>query len=265
MSLAAPPMVLIDLLDLPHAATTLSGVKSFVMGGQAIPGNLKRRIAQEQPVASMATGWGMTEACGSVSTLGGVLYAVHPDSAGLAGPLMEIRAVDERGRQLPPGVPGELQVRGALVMKGYWNRPQETADSFDAEWYRTGDIGYLDEDGFVFVVDRKKDMVISAGENIYCAEVERVLSACPDILEVAVFGIPDPRLGERAIAAVRLRDGASLDQDGVRQLARLRLADYKVPAAVAFTTDPFPRNVTGKVDKKKLSSAYLDARDGSAQ
>jgi long-chain acyl-CoA synthetase len=263
MTLAAPPMVLIDLLDLSHAAKTLSGVKTFVMGGQAIPGNLKQRIAQGLPAASMATGWGMTEACGTVSTLGGALYALHPDSAGLAGPLMEIRTVDERGSQLPPDVPGELQVRGALVMKGYWNRPQETADSFDGEWYRTGDVGYLDKDGFVFVVDRKKDMVISAGENIYCAEVERVLSACPDILEVAVFGVPDPRLGERAIAAVRLRDGASLDQDGVRQLARLRLADYKVPAAVLFSADPFPRNVTGKLDKKKLSSLYLDARDGT--
>jgi len=142
-------------------------------------------------------------------------------------------------------------------MEKYWNAPEATAAAFEGEWYKTGDIGFVDEEGFIFLVDRKKDMIISAGENIYCAEIERVLSAEEALAEVAIFGVPDERLGERAIAAVNLREGYARSEDDVKALVRAAVADYKVPAAVVFDLGPFPRNVTGKVNKLALRAAYL--------
>jgi acyl-CoA synthetase (AMP-forming)/AMP-acid ligase II len=255
-SLAGPPMMYTDLLDLPGADERLSGIQTVTTGGQATPVNIRERLARLLPQATFGTGWGMTEACGSVVTGSGELLKAKPESSGIISPLMDVRAMSDDGREVAPGEVGELQVRGALTMLGYWNQLRETKEAFQDDWYRTGDLGWIDEDRFVFIVDRKKDMVISAGENVYCAEVERVLSMLPEIAEVAVFGAPDARLGERAIAAVGLRPGTRLSADDIKAFARTQLAAYKTPAEVIFDLSPFPRNVAGKVDKRRLATKF---------
>ena len=256
--LSGPPMVLNDLLDAPDADTHLAAVGTIGVGGQATPKSLIARISRSMPRAVQTSGWGLTEASGNVAAIVGAVASIKPDSCGVPSPLVDLRVVDDDGRDVAPGEAGELWVRGALVMAGYCNAPAANAATLVDGWLRSGDIGRIDGDGFVHLIDRKKDMVISGGENIYSAELERVLGAEPDFLEVALFGVPDLRLGERAIAAVTLREGARWSEDAVKAIARASLADYKVPAAVAFDLGPFPRNVTGKVDKAKLRARFLE-------
>lgn len=257
-SLSGPPLVVADLLKQPDAAERLSTINNVAVGGQATPLNLISQISRAMPTASQSVGWGMTEVCGAASAAAGSLFAARPGSAGILSPLVDLRVVDDTGHDLPPGATGEFWLRSGLVMDGYWNAPEATTAAFEGEWYKTGDIGFVDADGFVFLVDRKKDMVICAGENIYCAEVERVLSADEAFEEVALFGVPDDRLGERAIAAVTLRKGYQRTEEQVKALAQAALADCKVPSAVAFDLGPFPRNSTGKVIKARLRATYLE-------
>jgi acyl-CoA synthetase (AMP-forming)/AMP-acid ligase II len=263
-ALSAPPLVLHDLMALPDATEILGGLVQIGAGGQATPANLARRMTEAAPNAAQSGGWGMTETVATVSAFAGPLIDARPGSAGRVVPVMDVRAVDPAGRVLPPGAPGELQVRGVLVMQGYWGSPEQTAAAFDGEWYRTGDVGHVDEDGFVHVVDRLTDMVISGGENIYCAEVERALTATDAFVEVAVFGVPDVRLGERTVAVVRPRDGRTFTGRDVRSEVGEILADYKVPSEVVFVPGPFPRTATGKVEKAKLRAAFLEdlVKDG---
>jgi long-chain acyl-CoA synthetase len=263
-AVSGPTMVLSDLLDQPDAERHLASITSFVVAGQATPLSLIDRVGKALPRAAQATGWGMTEASGSIASASGPVLHARPGSVGRFSPVMEGRVVAPGGEVLAPGEVGELQVRGALVMKGYWNQPEATAAAFDGDWYRTGDLGYMTEDGFVHLVDRAKDMVISAGENIYCAEVERVLCASPDFSEAALFGVPDARLGERAIAAVAPKAGVAVSEAQVKALVRAELADYKVPAEVVFDIAPLPRNAVGKVDKAALRLAYFERLRESA-
>jgi long-chain acyl-CoA synthetase len=256
-SVTGPPLVLSDLLDEPRAAERLAGVTRFLAGGQATALDLVARVSKMLPQAAQGVGWGATETTSSVCGCAGAVFAAKPDSCGPPLPIVDLRVVDDDGRDLARGGVGELWVSGASVMPGYWNAPEATAATFEGEWYKTGDLGFIDEDGFVHVVDRKKDMVISAGENIYCAEVERVLSSDPAFRESTLFGVPDRRLGERAIAAVTLREGCQRTEDEVKALVRAALADYKVPSEVAFDLGPLPRSVTGKVDKRALRARYL--------
>lgn len=256
--LSGPPLILGDLLDQPGAAEHLSTINSIGVGGQATPVSLIKRVGQALPMASQAGGWGMTEVTGSATSASGPIFAARPASAGQLSPLMELRVVGEDGRDVPSGEAGELWLRGSLVMQGYWDAPEATAVAFENGWYKTGDVGYVDPDGFVFIVDRKKDMIICGGENIHCAEVERVLSGDDAFAEVSLFGVPDDRLGERAVAAVTLREGHHRTEQQAKALVRAALADYKVPSAVVFDLGPFPRNATGKIDKARLRAAYLE-------
>ncbi|WP_174291221.1 class I adenylate-forming enzyme family protein [Sphingomonas bacterium] len=255
--ISGPPMVLNDLLDAPGAETHLAGVGSIGVGGQATPSSLTARIARAMPRAMQTSGWGMTEASGNVAAIVGAVASIKPESCGKPSPVVDLRVVGEDGVDVTPGEAGELWLGGALVMAGYCNAAAATDATLVDGWLRTGDVGRVDGDGFIHLVDRKKDMVISGGENIYSAEVERVLGAEGDFVEVALFGIADARLGERAVAAVTLRDGARWTEDAVKALARASLANYKVPTAVCFDLGPFPRNVTGKVDKAQLRARFL--------
>ena len=169
-------------------------------------------------------------------------------------PLLDMRILGPDGEVLPRGEAGEITVRGAMVMQGYWNRPEETVAVLSPDgWLKSGDVGFIDEEGYVFIVDRKKDMVISGGENIYCAEVERVLGAMPGIRECAAFGIPDERLGELLVAVV-VAEGIGEDQ--IRVEVATQLARYKAPAHVAFASEALPRNAVGKVDKVTLRQRW---------
>jgi long-chain acyl-CoA synthetase len=261
--LSGPSMIMADLLDQPGASERLKSVRGVVIGGQASPIALTDRIRSTLPGASQGAGWGMTEVTGSISSASGPVFDAYPGSVGLVLPLADVRICDPQGAEVSLGQVGEMQIRGATVMKGYWDDPVANAQAFEGEWLRTGDMGRFDEDGMLYLVDRAKDMVISAGENIYCAEVERVLGMVEHHAEVALFGVPDDRLGERAVAAVVIRQEANLapDAEAVRQHARQHLADYKVPSEILFDLGPLPRNVLGKVDKAELAKRYHARRE----
>ncbi|MCF8590136.1 class I adenylate-forming enzyme family protein [Gordonia liuliyuniae] len=256
--LAGPPMVIIDLLSAEPPAEKVGTLINVSPAGQATPPDLVSRIERVMPNAARGVGWGMTETTASVCTAGGDLLATHPNTAGATSPVMEVRVVDAAGQALDgPGATGELQIRGPQVMAGYLNRPEETAAVLDGSWYRTGDLGYVDADGLVYVVDRKKDIVITGGENVYCAEVEFTLLASERFTEVAVFGVPDPRQGEKVVAAVTVAEGLALTADDVRDIVRESLAAYKTPTDVVFDLGPFPRNATGKILKRKIRENFL--------
>ena len=255
---SGPSLVMADLLDQPNATARMATVTSLVVAGQASPIALTDRIRRELPQAGQAAGWGMTELSGTVASCSGSVFLDHPGKIGVPLPLVDITLRGPDGEDVPRGSVGEICVRGPTVMKGYWGNQSATAASFDGEWFLTGDLGAFDEDGLLSIVDRAKDMVISAGENIYCAEVERVLAMVPHHQEVALFGVADERLGERAVAAIVFSAQADRSPDAgvVRAHAREHLAEYKVPTEIVFDLGPLPRNVTGKIDKAELRRRY---------
>lgn len=252
---SAVPTMLWDLLHRAKPGEDdLSSLRNIASGGQALPVNLLDAIRTACPQAVMGTGYGMTEASGSLAQAVGEDFLRKRASAGRILPLAQVRIVAPDGTDQPAGQSGEIQLKGAMVMAGYWNRPEDTAAAFTGDgWLRTGDVGYIDEEGYIFIVDRMKDMVISGGENIYCAEVERVLGELPGIGECAAFGIPDERLGELLVAVVR---GENLGEQQVKDWVGERLARYKAPGHVAFLSDALPRNHVGKVDKIALRAAW---------
>ena len=249
------PTMLWDVLHKAKLADAdLSGLRNVASGGQALPVNLLEEIRAVCPQAAMGTGYGMTECSGAIAQAVGDDFTRQPSSAGRVLPLVDVRIEAPDGSILPQGATGEIVVRGAQIMQGYWNRPEETAAVLSADgWLKTGDVGYVDDEGYVFIVDRKKDMVISGGENIYCAEVERVMGQMAGITECAAFGVPDERLGELLVAVV-VADGLT-EQDICHEVGE-KLARYKAPGRVAFSPDPLPRNAVGKIDKIKLKAMW---------
>jgi acyl-CoA synthetase (AMP-forming)/AMP-acid ligase II len=196
----------------------------------------------------------MTETTGAVAMSVGEEYLSHPGTAGRVLATTEVKVVRDDGRSAAVGEPGEICLRSVSNMLGYWGDREETARAFDAEGYmRSGDVGYLDAEGFLYIVDRKKDMVISAGENIYCAEVERVLLAHPGLTEATAFGVPDARLGERLVAIVVPHASAGpISPAEIQQHVAAHLAAYKVPTEVQVQAGALPRNHLDKVDKVAL-------------
>lgn len=252
---SAVPTMLWDMLHKAKVDTAdISSLRNVASGGQALPVNLLDEIRTACPQAVMGTGYGMTECSGAIAQAVGEDFIRNRASAGRVLQLADVRTVTPDGRITVPGESGEIQVRGAMVMQGYWNRPEETAAAFTADgWLRTGDVGYVDAEGYVFIVDRVKDMVISGGENIYCAEVERVMGEMPQVTECAAFGVPDERLGELLVAVVL---GEGLDEQAVKEWVGERLARYKAPGRVVFVRDPLPRNDVGKINKVALRAAW---------
>jgi steroid-24-oyl-CoA synthetase len=242
------------LLHPDWPARDTSSVKSMGGGGAAIQPDLVQKIDESLAGGVPSTGYGLTETHGIVTANSSKLYTAKPASCGRVVPTLEARLEDEAGDVLEPGpdVVGELCVRGAVVIKGYLNRPDATADAIRDGWFHTGDIARIDEDGFVFIVDRAKDMVLRGGENVYCSEVEAAIYEHPAIAEAAVFGVPDERLGEAVAAAVVLRPGATLDQDGLTEFLAERIARFKIPTTVWFRGQQLPRNANGKFLKREL-------------
>ena len=231
-----------------------SSLKGMGGGGAAIQPDLVDKIDKSLKNGVPSTGYGLTETHGIVTANSSKLYTAKPASCGRVVPVLDARLEDEAGNVLEPGpnVVGELCVRGSVVIKGYLNRPEATADSIRDGWFHTGDIARIDEDGFVFIVDRAKDMVIRGGENIYCSEVEAAIYEHPEVAEAAVFGVPDDRLGEAVAAAVVLRAGGSLTEDELSAFLSERIAKFKIPATVWFRTEQLPRNANGKFLKREL-------------
>jgi long-chain acyl-CoA synthetase len=180
-----------------------------------------------------------------------------PTSAGRTVPTMQVRVVDDAGQPVPTGAIGEIEFSGPNLIRGYWRNPEATEATFHDGWLRTGDLGRIDDEGFVYVEDRAKDMVIRAGENIYCAEVEGVLYEHPAIYECAVFGIPHERLGEELVAALVLRPDHTVTEDEIREHVKAKLAPFKVPSRIEFAADQLPRGATGKILKREIRDTLL--------
>ncbi|MEO9461441.1 MAG: AMP-binding protein [Marinomonas sp.] len=252
---SAVPTMLWDMLaEAKKTDIDLSTLSNIGTGGQALPINLLDAMRELCPQAVMGTGYGLTESTGTLSMAVGEDFIRKRASAGRVMPLVEMRIEDADGNALPAGQAGEITVRSAQVMNGYWNMPDATAEVLsDDGWFKTGDVGYLDEESYLFIVDRKKDMVISGGENIYCAEIERVLSEISEVSECACLGIPDDRLGELLVTIIR---GEGISGEAVKAHVADKLARYKAPAHVAFVETALPRNHLDKVDKIALRDLW---------
>jgi long-chain acyl-CoA synthetase len=225
-----------------------SAIIRLSYGGAPIAPDLVGRIIEAFPNARVGNGFGLTE-CSSVATFLPHEYArSRPETVGFAAPVVDLKLEGV----LPGGDVGELLMRGPNVVKGYWNKPEATAETFAGGWLRTGDLARLDEQGFVQIVDRKKDMVNRGGENVYCVEVENALAAHPAVFEVAVVGVPDKMMGEKVGAAVVLKPGASAETGDILQFAKEHLADFKVPQYLVLRSETLPRNPGGKILKKQL-------------
>jgi len=182
-------------------------------------------------------------------------------SAGRAALGVEIRIVDSDDRPVPPGTVGEIAVRGDNVMMGYWNRPEETAKAVVDGWMHTGDGGYMDEEGFVYIVDRIKDMIITGGENVYSTEVENVVAQHPGVLQCAVIGIPHAQWGETVHAVVVVKPGTTLEADDLVDFCKERIGHYKCPRSVEVRTDPLPMSGAGKILKRELRRPFWEGKD----
>jgi acyl-CoA synthetase (AMP-forming)/AMP-acid ligase II len=202
----------------------------------------------------------MTETCGIISALSDVYLVDRPQSVGRALPTFEAKCVDGDGNSVATGETGELWVRGACVIKGYLNRPEATAAEITDGWLHTGDVAYLDEDEFIYLVDRAKEMVLRGGENVYCAEVESALFEHVSVAECVVFGVEDERLGEEVAAAIYLKQLGSADAEELRAYLREKLSSYKIPRYIWLVDAPLPRNANGKFVKREVRD-LLDLAD----
>jgi long-chain acyl-CoA synthetase len=231
-----------------------SSVTTVAFGGSPSADELQRKIADTFPnVRSTSNAYGLTETSSVATVISGEDAKRKPWSVGPPVPTVEVQIMDGLGKPVPEGETGEVCIRGPILMKGYWNKPEATAEAIDTDgWLHTGDIGHLDDEGFLSITDRKKDMIIRGGENIYCVEIENRLVDHPAIADAAIIGVPHPELGEEVKAVVQLEPGESLTEDDVRAWVRAELADFKVPAYVELRTDPLPRNASGKLLKNVL-------------
>jgi acyl-CoA synthetase (AMP-forming)/AMP-acid ligase II len=251
------PAVAQQILEHPDAEGV--DVRTFPMGGAPVPPDLVARAHDAFGDSIQAlNGYGLTETTSAVVANVGVEFAARPDSVGRPNLTADVRVVGPDGQPLGPGAVGEICVRSPQVVKGYWNDDAATKASFAGGWFRSGDVGYVDDEGFVYVVDRMKDVVIRGGENVYCVEVESVLHEHPEVAEVAVVGLDEPAMGERVCAVVVPRAGRIVDLAGLRAYASARLAAFKCPEALHVTVE-LPKNATGKVEKRALRAEVADA------
>jgi long-chain acyl-CoA synthetase len=234
----------------------LTSLESVSYGGAPGTPELVRRIKQVFPKSAPGLGWGMTETSATFTSHSAEDYQNRPDSSGPALPVCDMRIVDERGENLPVGAVGELWAKGPNVVDGYWNKPEATAETFVDGWLKTGDLARLDEEGFLFVVDRKKDMLIRGGENIYCIEVEDALYRHPAVMDAALVGLPHKTLGEEPAAVVTLKQGTTATEEEMRAFVAGRLAAFKVPVRVVFRREMLPRNPNGKIMKAELKKLF---------
>jgi long-chain acyl-CoA synthetase len=254
------PAVVRSLLETAEGQNrALSSLSFMGSGGAPVPPDLIGRIDKDfSSRVSPANGYGLTETTSAVVTIGGPVYVAKASSVGRPVVVADLRIVDpDTGRDVGTGEIGEIWVKGPNVVRGYWNNPEATAAAFTEGWFHTGDLGYLDDDGYLYVVDRMKDVIIRGGENVYCAEVEAVLFEHPAVADVAIIGVPHRSLGEEVAAVVVSRDGVDVTASDLQQFVASRLAAYKVPAHVLFREDPLPRTPTGKVLKRELRDQAL--------
>ena len=251
------PTIAWQLAEAARAAgRPLPSLESVSYGGAPAAADLVRSLGETFPKVVPATGWGMTETSATFTHHQGEDYLAHPGSCGPPLPVCEIRIRDPLGADLPPGEVGELCVRGPGLVRGYWDDPEATAETFRGGWLHTGDLAIADAEGFVTIVDRMKDMLIRGGENIHCIEVEDVLFAHPDVIDAVVLPVPHPTLGEEPGAVVTLAAGSTATPEAIRAFAAERLAPYKVPVRVRIWDGMLPRNPAGKILRQALRNVF---------
>ncbi|QDJ52342.1 class I adenylate-forming enzyme family protein [Bordetella hinzii] len=264
------PTMLAMVLDAPERDDALlAGIRSIAYGSAPISQALLRRALAAFPQARIQQFYGMTECCGACAMLPPECHLLadgQPDrlaSVGQATSGFELRVVDAQMQVCAPGVAGEIQIKGPAVMRGYWNAPEENRKTLRDGWLCSGDAGYLDDDGYLHVVDRLKDMIISGGENIYCAEVENAIARHPGVAACAVIGVPDALWGEKVHAVVVLREGSEISATEMDAHCRALVGGYKVPRSYDIRQTPLPLSAVGKVQKNVLRAEYLRARGES--
>jgi long-chain acyl-CoA synthetase len=231
----------------------LSSLRAISFGGAPTAPETIEKAREVLPVEpSFSNAYGLTETHGVATLNGGKDLLGKKTSAGRPFPFLDMKIIDESGKALPDGQQGELLIYGPTITPGYWNRPDASAEAVREGWLHTGDLGYRDREGFYFVVDRAKDMILRGGENVYCIEIENCLAEHPEIDEAAVVGVPDAELGEKVKAIVKRVPGSKLDAAGVQRHVAAHLARFKVPEIVEFTDSLLPRNAAGKLLKNQL-------------
>jgi long-chain acyl-CoA synthetase len=234
----------------------LTSLKQLGYGGSPMAPDLIHRARAILPGVKLVQVYGLTEA----GFLTGLTDAEHTAdrlmSCGRTCPGVDVRVVDELGKEVQPGQPGELAARGANIMRGYWNNPEETSSAFRGGAFRTGDVGYRDAEGYFYILDRLKDMIVTGGENVYSGEVEAVIYQHPAVSEAAVFGIPDSQWGELVMAVIRLKPGTTLSANELIAHCRRSLGNYKVPRRVEFWETELPKSVSGKILKRALRDRF---------
>ena len=252
-SFVAPAAMTGDLIEAgKQSDADLSSLLSVGGGGAPRAPAQVQNIPKAFNNALPGTGWGMTETNAIGTGIGGEEYLLRPASSGRCSAVLDILIVDDAGKPLPAGERGELRIRGASVIDGYWDRPEANAEAFEDGWLKTGDVAYLDDEGYLFIVDRIKDLVIRGGENIGCAEVEAALLALDQVLEASVYAVPDARLGEEVGAT--LYAPADLDIAEIQTQLAAHIAKFKIPRYIHLQTEPLPRIASGKIDKRTLRS-----------
>jgi long-chain acyl-CoA synthetase len=248
-----------DMLESPSFSKYDTSSLSTVGGGGApAPVKLVARVESSFGRGRPNIGYGMTETNAFGPGNSGDDYVSHPASTGRASfPTVDVEIRDDHGDRVPTGARGEIWMKGPNLFRGYWNKPEATAEVLVDGWLATGDLGRIDAEGFLYIEDRAKDMVLRGGENVYCAEVESAVYEHPGVYEAAVFGVPDERLGEEVACVVTRRADSDLDADELRRFLAGRLAAFKIPSRIAFSGDQLPRNPSGKILKRELREAYF--------
>jgi len=237
----------------------LSSLETVSYGGAPSAPELVRRIKERFPKSQPGQGWGMTETCATATTNFAEDYIKRPTSCGVPAPTGDTRIMSPEEKELRTGEVGELWYKGPIVVRGYWNKPAATTQTFVDGWVKTGDLARVDEEGFVYIVDRAKDMLIRGGENIYCIEVENALYDHDAVMDAAVIGRPHKVLGEEPVAVVHLKPGHSATEEELRAHCAARIAAFKVPVKILFLPDNLPRNANGKILKRDLKALFEEA------
>ncbi len=268
MTVMVPTMIAMLLAHPDFAPESLARLEVLTYGASPMPEELLARLLALFPDTDLYQGYGMTENCGLLTALG-------PEEHRRGGPILRsagrplpgsvVTVQDDHGHLLPPGQTGEVCARAGNYMRGYWNRPEETEAAFRGGWYHTGDAGYLDEQGYVYLVDRVKDMIVTGGENVYSAEVENAIASHPAVAQVAVIGIPSEQWGEAVHAVVVLKAGEKATEEDLTSWSRERIAGFKVPKSVELRTEPLPLSGALKVLKRELRAPYWEGRDRAVQ
>ncbi len=250
-----------DLLESPaFSKYDTSSLATIGGGGAPAPVKLVERVEDSFSGGRPNIGYGMTETNGFGPGNSGDDYVAHPSSTGRAKmTIVDIEIRDRHRQPVPAGSRGEIWMKGPNLIRGYWNKPEATAEVLVDGWLATGDLGRIDDEGFLYIEDRAKDMVIRGGENVYCAEVESAIYEHPAVYEAAVFGVPEERLGEEVACVINLRPGATLEAEELRRFLTGKLSSFKVPSRIAFSGDRLPRSASGKILKRELRDTYFDS------